>query len=338
MGTFAGKPPGSGANFKKLSGTLAARGAHNPGALAAWIGRKKYGRKGFAKLGQSHSNLLTGLLLAEPYTVHPGEDSRCPACGKMNEPDARYCDQCGAKMPDGNDSEGDDDGDEGGSSALQTPSPATQSKTGFSPQQVSVKGSGSVSSGPRWAPNTFSNTFSSVRGAIELARRLPVSTLDELIVSRNESGAVIRHRLGGATIGEIRRTDRGWASVTENGTVLPTPHSHQRGALAEVIRTWNTGTGTLHRAAREAVPLQPAPAQTPLMEQFGIPAIRLATPTAGASDGPRITSASGDSGEDLSGLSPRGATIYKKLRAKGFVAARAKAFAMRAQNFGGAGK
>ena len=38
------KPPlGSGGRFKALSNKLKKRGATNPGALAAWIGRKKYG-------------------------------------------------------------------------------------------------------------------------------------------------------------------------------------------------------------------------------------------------------------------------------------------------------
>lgn len=41
---------GSGARFKSLSKKLANRGAKNPGALAAYIGRKKYGTKRFAKL------------------------------------------------------------------------------------------------------------------------------------------------------------------------------------------------------------------------------------------------------------------------------------------------
>lgn len=47
---------GSGARFKQLTQSLS-RGAsrrhaklHNPGALAAFIGRKKYGAKRFAKL------------------------------------------------------------------------------------------------------------------------------------------------------------------------------------------------------------------------------------------------------------------------------------------------
>ncbi len=41
---------GSGARFKALKSKLAARpGVTNPGALAGWIGRKKYGAK---KMGQ----------------------------------------------------------------------------------------------------------------------------------------------------------------------------------------------------------------------------------------------------------------------------------------------
>lgn len=41
---------GSGARFKALKGKLAKKGAKSPGALAAWIGRKKYGKKRFQKL------------------------------------------------------------------------------------------------------------------------------------------------------------------------------------------------------------------------------------------------------------------------------------------------
>jgi hypothetical protein len=44
-------PLGSGGRFKKLKSRLAARGARNPGALAAYIGRRAYGRKKFASLG-----------------------------------------------------------------------------------------------------------------------------------------------------------------------------------------------------------------------------------------------------------------------------------------------
>ena len=49
---MADKKPklGTGARFKKLSSQLAAKGAENPGALAAAIGRKKFGASKFAKL------------------------------------------------------------------------------------------------------------------------------------------------------------------------------------------------------------------------------------------------------------------------------------------------
>ena len=48
---MAKKPKlGSGARFKALKGKLAKKGAKNPGALAAWIGRKKYGKAKFQKL------------------------------------------------------------------------------------------------------------------------------------------------------------------------------------------------------------------------------------------------------------------------------------------------
>ena len=36
--------------FAKLKAKLSRRGAKTPGALAAWIGRKKYGKKKFAKM------------------------------------------------------------------------------------------------------------------------------------------------------------------------------------------------------------------------------------------------------------------------------------------------
>jgi hypothetical protein len=41
---------GTGARFRRLKGKLAKRGARNPGALAAYIGRKKYGKKRMAKM------------------------------------------------------------------------------------------------------------------------------------------------------------------------------------------------------------------------------------------------------------------------------------------------
>ncbi len=36
---------GGGGRFQKLEGELRAKGARNPGALTAWIGMHKYGKK-----------------------------------------------------------------------------------------------------------------------------------------------------------------------------------------------------------------------------------------------------------------------------------------------------
>lgn len=41
---------GTGKRFAALKSKLGRKGVKNPGALAAWIGRKKYGAKKFAKL------------------------------------------------------------------------------------------------------------------------------------------------------------------------------------------------------------------------------------------------------------------------------------------------
>lgn len=96
---------GSGERFKKLSASLAAKGAKNPDALAAYIGRKKYGAAKFGKLSaHGHANAgLSALLLAdgpEPYHKDADETVQCPSCKKYNSPDAKYCDQCGEKLPD----------------------------------------------------------------------------------------------------------------------------------------------------------------------------------------------------------------------------------------------
>lgn len=42
--------PGGGGRFEKLTAELKAKGAKNPKALAAWIGRKKYKKKRFQKM------------------------------------------------------------------------------------------------------------------------------------------------------------------------------------------------------------------------------------------------------------------------------------------------
>lgn len=43
---------GGGGRFQKLKKKLASKGATNPGALAAFIGRKKYGKKKFSSLSK----------------------------------------------------------------------------------------------------------------------------------------------------------------------------------------------------------------------------------------------------------------------------------------------
>ena len=163
----------------------------------------------------------------------------------------------------------------------------------------------------------------------------PIRTPSDLLIGRGEGGvAIIRHRMGGAEIGTIRREGRGWrASV--GGKDL-SPRNHQRTALADVIGTHNAGAATPeHRPATSAgSALQPPAQQTPLMAQYGIPAVRaLATPTTGTDDGPRVTGNDPDDGKS-SGLTPKGVMIKKKLLAKGWPDARADQFARRAQNMG----
>jgi HK97 family phage prohead protease len=68
---------GSGARFAKLKGSLAAKGAKNPGALAAWIGRRKFGKKKFQNLAAKARS--GGGSRAEPYRpeymrLYPLED------------------------------------------------------------------------------------------------------------------------------------------------------------------------------------------------------------------------------------------------------------------------
>jgi len=43
---------GAGGRFKKLTKELEKKGVKDPKALAAYIGRKKYGKKKFQKMGQ----------------------------------------------------------------------------------------------------------------------------------------------------------------------------------------------------------------------------------------------------------------------------------------------
>lgn len=226
-------------------------------------------------------------LARQAYSRHPDEDVKCPACGAFNMPDAKFCDQCGARLPE----------------------------------------------------SAFANLSNTMELAMPTPRVQPIRTPSDLIIARGEGGvAVLRHRMGGGEIGTIRRDGRGWrAAIGGKDLDLRT---HQRTALADVIGRHNRDALTPeHRASSAGPELQPPAQQTPLMATYGIPAIRaLATPTVGASDGPRVTgndAGAGDSDDDgPGGLSPKGKQIYAKLKAKGWPDARAMAFAKRAQNMG----
>lgn len=50
----------------------------------------------------------------EPYAPEGDEPVQCPECGRMNEADAEYCDQCGVKLAGRTDVQVDDEGREAG--------------------------------------------------------------------------------------------------------------------------------------------------------------------------------------------------------------------------------
>jgi hypothetical protein len=299
---------GSGTRFKKLSTTLAKRGAKNPDALAAYIGRKRYGARKMGKLsaGKSLANPDLGIYLAETTKDSQGYTLRCPECGHV--------------APSG------DFGTSGASqekspAVLRTPAPGTGGVRSGTP--LTVKGGGA---------HALAN---STRTAVELATgtvRRPIHGPTDVLVKREPDGtALLRHRHGGAEIARLRRTDDGKWVASVNGRDLA-PRDHQRTALMEAVGQWN---GAVTAAVkRQEAPLQPPPVQTELMAEYGIPAMRsagFANTAAGASDGPRVTtSAASDSDGDSdapSGLSPKALALYKRLKAKGFPDARALAFA-----------
>jgi hypothetical protein len=155
---------------------------------------------------------------------------------------------------------------------------------------------------------------------VNLARRMPVQRADDIMVSRSPDGsAVVRHRQGGAEVGLMRRNGDGTWQAAVDGRDL-TPHRQQRSALIEMFAQYNRSVS--------ASPLAPPPAQTPLMAQYGVPAIRLAADD----DTDNDDSASADTSSGSNGLTPRGQGIYKKLVAKGVKPAVAMAMAKRAQN------
>ena len=306
---------GSGKRFAKLSATLAARGAHDPDALAAWIGRRKFGAARMGKLshGVTASNPDLGIYLAADGDAPKpsGGLLKCPACGHEG---------MGSEFGASGASQDRQPAD------LRTPAPGTGAVRDGVP--LTVRGN---------AAHALAN--GSTRAAVELARagtltarRHPIHGPMDVLVARSADGtAVLRHRHGGATIASLRKTEDGKWVASVGGRDLA-PRDHQRTALMEAVGTWNGAiSGAVHPSS---APLQPPPQQTELMKEYGIPAIRaLATPVAGAGDGPRMTTAAGgDDGTDENGLNAKGQGIYKRLLAKGLKPGVAMAFAKRSQN------
>lgn len=238
---------------------------------------KQYGKTGKIKGSWLQAaNSRAGIELAgQPYSRHPGEDVQCPNCHKYNMDDAKFCDQCGHKLPE---------------SAFEH-----------------------ANGGP----------------AVALSNNLAITGPFDLLITRDpaDGSAVVRHRRGGGEIGRIRHSDDGAWRASRDGKDGQ-PHTRQRGALLELIGTHNRDAGTpYHRPAAPG----PEKQASSLADALGIPdmdldAAQLAAPMNGADDGPRVT-----------GLSPGGNSIYKRLRKRGFPHARAHAFASRAQRRMGGG-
>lgn len=275
---------------------------------APQVGRTQALKNSWAAPGGSqHANGDTGIYLAETARDDQGLTLTCPECNYTG-PVGRFG-TSGAPL-------------QARPGGLQTPAPSTAGTRDGVPLTV------------RGGPAAHALANGGTRAAVELAAGLtrhPIrGPMDVLVARAGDGTAVLKHRHGGAEIARLRKTPEGKWQASVAGRDL-TPRDHQRTALMEAVGTWN---GALQAAARRAEPpLQPAPVQTPLMAEYGIPAMRsaaFATPAAGTSDGPRTAGA--DDGGDTSGLNPKGQAIYKKLIARGFPPARALAFARNAQD------
>ena len=263
------------------------------------------GKSWAAPAGASMANGDLGIYLSETTKDSQGHTLTCPECGHV-APAGHF----GASGTPVQAKPGD----------LRTPAPGT----GYVRKGVPLTVKGGAA-----------HALAGTRTAVELAAgtvRRPIHGPMDVLVARGQDGtAVLRHRHGGATIASLRKTDAGKWVATVNGQDLE-PRDHQRTSLMEAVGAWN---GAVRGAVRpQEAPLQPPPQQTPLMAEYGIPAMRaatFATPVTGASDGPRMTTAAGSDSTDENGLNAKGQAIYKKLIAKGFPAARALAFAKNSQ-------
>ena len=209
---FAAPKPGSGKRFAKLSATLAARGAHDPDALAAFIGRRKYGNAGMAALSHGHANSDAGLYLAETTKDEQGKTLTCPECGHV--------------APSG------DFGASGASldskpGVLRTPQPSTGQVRSGAPLTVR-----SGSAAHALAGDTRS-AISLAAGTLT-ARSHAIGGPADVLVARAQDGtAILRHRHGGATIATLAKTGAGKWVATVNGTDLA-PRDHQQIGRAHV--------------------------------------------------------------------------------------------------------
>lgn len=225
-----------------------------------------------------------------------GGQMKCPSCGYASD-SADFSVSGGASGTS-----------DAASSSLQTrPGNTGQVRDGV---PLTVRG---ASSGNVGLANSYGRS-------IGLARRFPVQQQTDMLVSRGEDGlSVIRHRMGGTEVGKLRRNEDGtWTPVVDGKDL--SPYNHQRSAIVAMLGTYN-------RSVAQTPMLQPPAQQTELMQQFGVPAIRLA-----ADDPDDNDAASADTSSSSGGLTPRGQGIYKKLIAKGMSPKVAMAMAKRAQN------
>lgn len=214
---------------------------------------------------------------------------------------------------DNADNNGAGTGGTAGVNGVATPQPQVNSgRTGFRGQQVTVR------------------TANPMNGGIELAKRLPVRSGSDVIVSRQPGGnAVIRHRQGGNQIGDLKRNGDGTWQAVLDGREL-SPHRMERAALMEMLGAYNTGTVS---AERPAMPLQQPPAQPELFSQLGVTNVRAFAYDPDNDDDDDDSTDGGDTDKDAAGgLNPKGQGIYKKLRAKGVAPAVALAMAKRSQD------
>ena len=280
-----------------LAAALAARGARNPDALAGYLAARR--------TAANLSNPDLGIYLSETTKDDQGKTLTCPECGHVAPSGAFGASGASLQSSPG---------------VLRTPAPGT----------------GAVRQGvPLTVRGGAAHALASTRGAVELATgtvRRPIHGPMDVLVKRADDGsALLKHRQGGATIASLRRNGDGKWVASVNGRDLE-PRDHQRTALMEAVGTWNKAVSGAARP--QSAPLQPEPQQSPLMAEYGIPAVRsaaFANTAAGAGDGPKMTAGAASDGADGNGLTPKGQAIYKKLLAKGFPAARAMAFAKNSQ-------